>query len=114
MVDAVELQEVDDFIPKSSDDMKFPCIIIEGVTTEEEVLYFNSKFCDANKSLPLYIEFDGIFKKIGSFELTLDNLLVVRSIDRYKIKLATSKEKLVDIDTESPDNLIKFITLSGV
>lgn len=113
MLDTVELQEVDDFIPESSEGMKFPCIIIEGITTEEEVLYFNSKFCDTNKSLPLYIEFDGVFKKIGTFELSLDNLLVVRSIDEYKIKLATSKEKLIEIDLESPDNLIKFITLLG-
>lgn len=111
-MDDILLQEVDDFIQTDLSNVKYPHVRIAGVTTEEEVIYFHKKFCDEGKSLPLYLAFENTYKCIGSFELTLDNLLVVRSIDNYKLDLIVAEDKVIPIDIENPVKLIKFITLA--
>lgn len=111
MEDYIELQEVDDFIADDRNNVVFPHVLIEGINTEEEVNYFHKKFCDKDKSLPLYIKFDTMYRCIGNFELTLDNLLVIRSISDYKIALIVAEDKVLPVDLNDPASLIKFITL---
>ena len=111
MADNLELQAIDDFVEDNAGNLNYPHILIEGVTTEEEVLYFHKKFAEEGKSLPLYLKFDGIHQCIGSFNLTLDNLLVVRSIDKYGLSLVISEEQQLPIDLDDIGSLIKFITL---
>ena len=107
----VDLEEVDDFIPDETSRAKYPHVLIEGITTEEEVLYFHNKFHQKDKSLPLYIRFENLYRCIGSFELTLDNLIIVRSISNYKITLRLSPEKAVPVDLEQPDSYLKFLSI---
>lgn len=111
MDDLLELQAIDDFIEVKHNSVKYPHVLIEGIETEEEVIYFNKKFNEKEKSLPLYLQFEGIYKCIGTFELTLDNLIVVRSIANYKLTLMTDENNSVPIDLNNPLNLMKFITL---
>lgn len=111
MLDSVDLQEVDSFIADDRINVCYPHVLVEGVNTEEEVNYFHKRFCDKDKSVPLYIKFDTLYKCIGSFELTLDNLLLVRSISNYKVSLMVSADKSIDIDLNNPVSLLNFITL---
>lgn len=112
MEEVVSLQEVDTFVPKKSGEaLLYPSVIIQGITTEEEVLYFHNKFSDSSRSVPLFIFFEGVYKRIGSFELSLDNLLVIRSVAKYQLKLMISEAKEVNIDLDNPEALLSFIKI---
>lgn len=110
----VELQEVsiDAEINESiSDDLNYPCIIISGLSTTEEVTFFKNRVFDQEKAIPMYIEFKGLRKQIGYFELTLDNLLLIRCISNYDVRLFKDKKSYLKIDLHAPEQLMKFIRL---
>lgn len=111
MDELLELQAIDDFIEVKHVSVKYPHVLIEGIETEEEVTYFNKKFNEKDKSLPLYLQFESVYKCIGSFEMTLDNLIVVRSIANYKVTLMLEEGNAVPIDLNNPERLLKFISL---
>lgn len=111
MDELLELQAIDDFVEVKRTSVKYPHVLIEGIVTEEEVTYFNKKFNDKEKSIPLYLQFENVYKCIGSFELTLDNLIVVRSIADYKLTLLVEEGNAIPIDLNDPIKLLKFITL---
>lgn len=113
MDNLVELQVIDDFIEPVKSNVKYPHILIDGVTTEQEVMYFHKKFVDKEKALPLYMVFSDMYKCIGHFELTLNNLLTIRSIAPYNIKLVMDDNTSIPIDLGDPTQLIKFINIGG-
>lgn len=94
-----------------SDSLSFPCILIAGIETEEEVTFFSNRKATPFMALPLYLNFHGLVKRIGEFELSLDNLLRTRSVGNYSIKLGRSADDFVDIDVNEPNTLLKFIKL---
>jgi hypothetical protein len=107
----VELQEVDDFIPVDKFKVIYPHVLIRGISTEEEVIYFHNKFSNPEKSLPLYLQFENSYKCIGNFELTLNNLLIIRCIDNYLLSIVVEEDKEIPINLDEPEQLLKFITL---
>lgn len=111
MEEYVELQEVDGFLPEEHSTAVYPHILLDGVTTEEEVLYFHNRFQKSEASLPLYIKFESLYRCIGSFELTLDNLLVVKNIADYKLTLVLSESKQTPINLETPEDYLTFLNI---
>ena len=110
----VRLQEVNvaqEINKNISDNLQYPCVIISGIKTTEEVTFFNSRKGDTNKELPLYIDFNGYVKQIGVFEISLNNLLVTRCISDYEIRLYRDAKNYMKIDLHAPEHLIKFITI---
>lgn len=111
--DEVSLQEVDisDGVNNAiSDKIIYPCVIIEDIKTKEEVNFFLKRKCNPQKALPFYLLFDGYVKQLGMFELSLENLLAVRCVSNYKIRVCKSAVEQRLINVNNPDQLLKFIT----
>lgn len=111
--DDVTLEVYDDSEYKKavSDNLNFPCVVLFGITTEEEVAFFKSRITDDEMSLPLYGDLEGQKFYIGNLELSLNTLLSIRSIYDYKLLLMKNSENSVSIDLDDADTLIKFIKL---
>lgn len=110
---SVFLQEVDisDGVNNEiSDQIEYPCIIVDNIKTKEEVTFFLKRKCNQAKALPFYLAFNGYVKRIGLFELTLENLLSIRSIANYRLRLYRTASESRVIDLDDPEQLIKFIT----
>lgn len=110
---SVFLQEVDisDGVNNEiSDQIEYPCIIVDNIKTKEEVTFFLKRKCNQAKALPFYLAFNGYVKRIGLFELTLENLLSIRSIADYRLQLYRNARESKVIDLDDPEQLIKFIT----
>lgn len=110
---SVFLQEVDisDGVNNEiSDQIEYPCIIVDNIKTKEEVTFFLKRKCNQAKALPFYLAFNGYVKRIGLFELTLENLLSIRSIANYRLRLYRNANESRVIDLDDPEQLIKFIT----
>ena len=116
----VQLQEVElEFEEDSqnitpSDELKYPCIIIKGLSILEELNFFgayNSK--DSKSSLPLYVELEGVVKELGVFDLNVDFMLRLKLIggDSYKIFLCTSENNRKELDYQDGKTLEKLIRL---
>lgn len=108
--------ELDEYVDNDLEDfamenVQYPCIFIDGITTEEEVQFFRSKERDVNTSLPMYCMIEGIPLSLGRLELSLDSLLELRSLFDYKITLYRSINDKVPIDLNDAQQLIKFIKL---
>ena len=109
----VDLQEVDissDINQEISDEIQYPCVIIRGVETKEEVEFFLKRI-NGGKALPLYLNFNNYVKRLGNFELSLNNLLLIRSISNYDLRLYKNNKDYLRINLNEPNQLIKFITL---
>lgn len=89
----------------------YPCILIDGVTTEEEINFFRERPFNTNTSLPLFCIVSDTVISLGALELTLFNLLDLRSIYSYNVTLCKSAENRVVLDLNDPNTLIKFIKL---
>ena len=88
-----------------------PSLVIDGITSVEEVEYFRNRLCDADKSLPLFYQDDTGFVEIGKLELSLNSLLTLKNIYDYKLKLYKTPDVFVDLDLNDPKVLIKFIRI---
>lgn len=110
----VTLDEVDDMSPSGladADSVKYPCIVIGGVTSEEEVKYFRNREVDEASSLPMYCLVEGIPLGLGGLELSLVSLLALRTLFPYKVTLYRSVNDSVEIDLNDANTLVKFIKL---
>lgn len=109
-VDLQEINIANQVNEKISDDVKYPCIIIAGIETKEEVEFFLNRVGKEN-ALPLYLNYNTYLKKIGTFEVSLDNLLLVRCISNYDVRIYKNNKDYLKLDLYNPEQLIKFITL---
>ena len=91
--------------------VEFPILVIEGITTEEEINYFRKNSEGKDSTLPMYCLIEGAPMKVCDFCLTLDSLLTIKSIYSYKIKLLRSRDDEVQLDLNDPSTLCKFIKL---
>lgn len=109
----VQLETVDDssFNNALSAMMEYPCVLMEGITSSEELSFFQKRRVRSEISLPFYGKFEGLVFKVGEFELSLDSLLTIRSIYPYKLTLLKNENDAVPIDIDDPNTLIKFIHL---
>lgn len=110
----LDLEVVDnsDFAASVSDQLEYPCIVLHGVTTVEELHFFSERYHTEESALPLFIEVEGQIKKIGFFELTLDSLLSIKCIAHYDIYLHRKSDDVVHLDLNDPALLIKFSKIS--
>lgn len=91
---------------------EFPCIVIDGIETENEFIFFKDRVVDDPElCIPMYFECENEMVKIGMFPLTLDFLLVLRSIGGYSLTLYTGEDECKPIDLDDVSTLMKFIKL---
>lgn len=92
----------------------YPCLIIKGVESIEEV-EFLKRFCvdsSNTKSIFLYCFTNNDVAEIGYVKLTLDFLLILERMPNYKVVLLQSKNgKTIEVDLHNPDDLVKFISI---
>lgn len=98
---------------KNEDGLVFPCVIISGVMTGQELELFRSSsdLTRTADALPLFVEFEGEHRQIGVFFLDLDFVLDLKYIADYSITLCESDEKRKEIDLQNGEDLMKFIRL---
>lgn len=111
--ESIELEAVDDLLSfDSSGEMEYPCIVISGITTENEYLFFSQRtVTEEDACLKMYFECEGEMVELGQFPLTLNFLLSLRSIGNYEIQLHSNASKYKIIDLNDADTLMKFIKL---
>ena len=113
MADEVNLVEVDpleEINSSLSESVEYPCITVQGINTEEEVNFFRNRVIKTDNTLPLYIDFNGFLKRIGDFELELNNLLAIRTIGEYLFTIYQDKETSKILDFNNEVLLESFIT----
>lgn len=111
---AIELAEVDVVSSVSkqiSDELDYPCVLIKGIQSQEELSFFMNRGGSKEKLLPLFLDFEGYIKRIGFFEVSLNTLLVLKSIGDYELFIIKSPSEKVQIDLNSDQVLEKFISL---
>lgn len=107
---AVYLTEIDDF--SDAECTEYPCVIIDGIETENEFLHFrNRRVDDPDVCVPMFFECEGEMVRLGMFPLTLDFLLTIRGIGGYRITLQTDGNTQKAIDLDDAETLCKFIKL---
>ena len=92
-------------------DIKYPCLFIDGITSEEELRFFKESSKGSDASLPLYCNVENIPLEVGSMELELHALLALKGIFDYKLALYKSADQRIPLDLNDPNVLIKFIRL---
>lgn len=110
----VELAEVDvinSVNEKISDEFVYPCVLIRGIQSQEELTFFMNRRGSNDKLLPLFLDFEGYVKRIGVFEVSLNTLLVLRSVGNYELFIVKSPDEKVQIDLNSYKVLESFISL---
>lgn len=107
----LEVYEDDEFQRAVLDNLRYPCVVIHNLTTEEEVEFFRNRVTDEELALPLYGDLEGQKFYIGNFELVLDTLLTIRNISDYGLTLMKDRDICRHIDLNDADVLTKFIKL---
>lgn len=111
--ESVNLNEVDDLI-EHTQISEYPCLVIDGITTENEYIFFNQRTVkeeDKELCLPLYFNCEDSMVKITDLPMTLDSLLMLRNIGDYTLSLHRGDDDIVPIDLNDSNTLIKFIKL---
>lgn len=94
--------------------LEYPCAVISGITTTHEVEFLKNHVCDAEVSLPLYIDYDGLIMLLGKIELTLDYMLLLKCMniaEKYSLSIHKSKASITSVDLNDPLTLMKFIRI---
>lgn len=111
----VELQELDfncDIVATSLDRAVYPSLLIDGISTEEEFLFFKDVVkIGEGTTVPLYCTIEGVLVRVGEIELSLRVLLNLKFIGGYTVYLLKSVDSRALIDLSSPAALEKFIYL---
>lgn len=107
-IELEEYVEDDDILMQG---VQYPCLFIEGVTSEEEVIFLKNRKHETDLCLPLYCKVEGVPVEIGEFEMTLDSLLTLRSVFDYQLFLHKAVGVVTEIDLNDTNTLLKFIRL---
>lgn len=91
--------------------VEYPCLMIDGITSEEEIFFFRDRSVSSDASLPLYCVIENVPLKIGTCELELKALLSLKGIFDYKLTLCKDAEHRIELDLNNPTVLMKFIRL---
>lgn len=110
--DELDLEELSDSSDAElSDKLKFPCLVLEGIVSEEELKFLAQYKYTANTAIPLYIKFNGITKRLHSIDMTLDAFQMLGFLANYKItlhKTPTDSKQLCLRDAKILTQLIKL------
>ena len=109
----VQLEEYNDLDSASFllDELEYPFVTIEGITSNEEIEFFRKRGVKTESSIQAYFIANGEPISLGYFDLVLKNLLAISGIFDYGLILHKSKEESIRIDLKDADTLIKFIKL---
>lgn len=98
---------------KESGGIQYPAILVLGIDTEEEFLFFRNQKTSPgqDKILPLYCMVEENMVRVGNVVFNLQTLLNLEFISQYyKVFLLEQEGKRTEIDVRSPDSLVKYIT----
>lgn len=111
MNDEIILDECDDesFVAAMMERVEYPCVFLEGITSNEEIEFFRNHDTDEDTSVRAYCSVAGEPISLGKIDLTLHALLTIRSIFDYRISLHKNRDCVITIDLNDPETLIKFI-----
>lgn len=111
--DEIVLEECTDegFAVFSDCEVEYPCVFIDGISSNDEVEFFRQRRYTDGASVPMYCQVQNALLSLGKFDLTLESLLDLRSIFRYRLTLYKSESNSVEIDLNDPVVLMKFIKL---
>lgn len=91
--------DLDDIVLVEQEEMsRETCLLLSGVKLKEEITYIG-ELCKKDRvlkgsTLPLYISYMGREHKIGEFEIVIDNIIALLSINpSYVLKLFDSASK---------------------
>jgi hypothetical protein len=110
IIDDLELDEVE-IIDEEEVELKYPCMVIEGVTIQEELKFLESLNCDKEDAMPLYCIFDGDIYPICYLEYSLEIFQILHNIGDYKLKLCLHSEKELDINLNDPAVYVSLIKI---
>lgn len=112
-LDDILMDEQEDEVDIS--ELVYPSIVVTGITIEEELYCLASNKCNKDISLPLFVSFNNVAKRIGDIELTLDSLIEFKllGLNTYTFDLYKSKDNKVRLDLDDPSTLLSFIKIWG-
>ena len=113
-VDLVEVDLNKELKEKSIKDMEYPCVVIDGVSTEQEFDFFKRRTKKREgATLPLFCFVEGVSVRLGDIALDLDTFLAIREISDYKVFVYPAEGVKRKIELNDPEALIKFINFKG-
>lgn len=94
-------------------ELKYPCLILQGVTTLQELEFLKNCKNNGETSLPLYISAFDQIKELGVMELTLDSMIRLNKLGGtdYKLYLCKKGNELKQIDFRDKTVLENLIRL---
>ena len=98
----------DDVAEAIMDTIDYPCIVVEGVSSEYE-LEFLSKLKSGNATFPLYCKVESVVRKIGVINMDIQTFLLLKSIDNYSVKLFGSKDSFSEIKLDDYHTFLKML-----
>lgn len=112
-----EIPEVGEIEFKSGSDshpgIKYPAILVCGMDTEEEFLFFRNRKSNPRRDrvLPLYCMVEDQMVGVGDIAVNLQSLLDLGYVSQYyRVFLLESDEKKAEIDVRNPGRLARYIT----
>lgn len=107
-VDEISLFEEEETVEVVERNLQFPCMVLEGVLINQEVVYLQERGVDQESAIPLYIRQEGEDILIGQFDMSLDSLLCMRRLGYdMTLYLPNGEERKLD----NPDLFFNFIRL---
>lgn len=94
-----------------SDDLIYPCLVIGGITTTEELEFFINREVKTKDYLPLFIQFEDIVKRAGDLDVNLEVFQILNSVSKYTITLHKTPTENVLLDLNDANTFIKLIKL---
>ena len=103
----------DDCIEDESDPLVYPSIEMSGVTLLSELQFLHNRPTKGKEKLPLFINFDGIVKRIGSVEFSLDTFQICHYVNPdYKLVLHKTPTESVDLDLDDVSTYLKVLRIA--
>lgn len=112
--EGVSLETIDfrkEINEKAWEGVEYPSLLIDGLTTEEELSFFRGRNSESKNSLPLYCVVEGTPVKVCQLEISLQTFLNFKIIGGYTIQLCRDSSNSTVIPLDKPEALVKFIKL---
>ncbi len=103
------LEQVDTTL--AHDQIDYPCMVIDGLTTVEEVQFLHRLKPNSEMVLPLYCSIDGTIKRIGTSELTIKYLQILNYLGDYGVSIRKSAGAVSPLDLKDVNTYLRLITL---
>lgn len=106
------LDEITDSLEdKLSDDLEYPCLVLSGMVTKEEIVFWSTRRYDSEHKIALYLKFDGIIKQAGFVNFDLELCQVMSLLADYTVELHKAKGVCKTLDVRNPNVLINLIKI---